>query len=81
MFAQRVVGGLAAGSLCGLMALGLILIYKTTCILNFGQGDTTMLARSKVSCFLRRRARGVYREAAGVLRGIPRPHRAKDVGG
>lgn len=44
MFAQRVVSGLAAWSLYGLMALGLILIYKTTYILNFGQGDTTILS-------------------------------------
>lgn len=44
MFAQLVVSGLAAGSLYGLMALGLILIYKTTHILNFGQGDMTMFS-------------------------------------
>ena len=44
MFAQLVVSGLAAGSLYGLMALGLTLIYKTTHILNFGQGDKTMFS-------------------------------------
>ncbi len=44
MFAQLIVSGLAAGSLYGLMALGLILIYKTTHILNFGQGDMTMFS-------------------------------------
>jgi branched-chain amino acid transport system permease protein len=44
VFAQLVVSGLAAGSLYGLMALGLILIYKTTHILNFGQGDMTMFS-------------------------------------
>jgi branched-chain amino acid transport system permease protein len=44
MFAQLVVSGLGAGSLYGLMALGLILIHKTTYILNFGQGGTTMLS-------------------------------------
>lgn len=44
MFAQLVVSGLAAGSLYGLMALGLILIHKTTHILNFGQGDTTVFS-------------------------------------
>jgi branched-chain amino acid transport system permease protein len=42
VLAQLVVSGLAAGSLYGIMALGLILIYKTTHILNFGQGDMTM---------------------------------------
>ena len=44
MFAQLVVSGLAAGGLYGLMALGLILIYKTTDILNFGHGDMTMFS-------------------------------------
>ncbi len=44
MFAQLAVSGLAAGSLYGLMALGLILIYKTPHILNFGRGDTTMFS-------------------------------------
>jgi branched-chain amino acid transport system permease protein len=44
VFAQLVVSGLAAGSLYGLMALGLILIYKTTHILNFGHGDMTMFS-------------------------------------
>lgn len=42
MLAQLIVSGLAAGSLYALMALGLILIYKTTHILNFGHGDMTM---------------------------------------
>jgi len=41
---QLIVSGLAAGSLYGIMALGLILIYKTTHILNFGQGDMTMFS-------------------------------------
>lgn len=44
MLAQLIVSGLAAGSLYGIMALGLILIYKTTHILNFGQGDMAMFS-------------------------------------
>lgn len=44
MLGQLIVSGLAAGSLYGVMALGLILIYKTTHILNFGQGDMAMFS-------------------------------------
>jgi branched-chain amino acid transport system permease protein len=44
VFAQLVGSGLAAGSLYGLMTPGLILIYKTAHILDFGQGDTTMFS-------------------------------------
>lgn len=33
------VGGLAAGAVYALMALGLVLIYKTTDVVNFGHGD------------------------------------------
>lgn len=44
MLAQLIVSGLAAGSLYALMAIGLILIYKTTHILNFGHGDMTMFS-------------------------------------
>jgi branched-chain amino acid transport system permease protein len=44
MLAQLIVSGLAAGSLYALMALGLVLIYKTTDIVNFGYGDMTMFS-------------------------------------
>jgi branched-chain amino acid transport system permease protein len=44
MLAQQIVSGLAAGSLYALMAIGLVLIYKTTHILNFGHGDMTMFS-------------------------------------
>jgi branched-chain amino acid transport system permease protein len=44
VLAQLIVSGLAAGSLYGIMAIGLILIYKTTHILNFGQGDMAMFS-------------------------------------
>ncbi|MDR7425608.1 MAG: branched-chain amino acid ABC transporter permease, partial [Armatimonadota bacterium] len=33
------VGGLAAGAVYALMALGLVLIYKTTDVVNFAHGD------------------------------------------
>lgn len=44
MLGQLIVSGLAAGSLYALMALGLVLIYKTTDIVNFGYGDMTMFS-------------------------------------
>lgn len=43
MFAQLVVSGLAAGSVYALVALGLVLIYKATDVLNFAQGEFVML--------------------------------------
>lgn len=43
-FLQYVVGGLAAGSLYALAALGLTLIYKTTGIVNFAHGEMAMVS-------------------------------------
>lgn len=42
MFGQIVIGGLATGSLYALAALGLILIFKTSDIVNFAQGEMAM---------------------------------------
>ncbi len=44
MLPQLILSGLASGSLYAMMALGLILVYKTTHILNFGYGDMTMFS-------------------------------------
>jgi branched-chain amino acid transport system permease protein len=44
VLAQLIVSGLASGSLYAMMAIGLILVYKTTHILNFGYGDMTMFS-------------------------------------
>ncbi|MBS4215167.1 branched-chain amino acid ABC transporter permease [Neobacillus rhizophilus] len=43
MAGQIIIGGLAAGSLYALAALGLILIFKTSDIVNFAQGEMAML--------------------------------------
>jgi len=43
MFAQLVVSGLAAGSVYALVALGLVMIYKATDVVNFAQGELVML--------------------------------------
>lgn len=39
LLAQYVVGGLAVGSLYSLVALGIVLLYRTSRILNFAHGD------------------------------------------
>ena len=42
-FFQFVIGGLAIGSVYGLVALGFVLIFKSTDVFNFAQGDLLML--------------------------------------
>jgi branched-chain amino acid transport system permease protein len=42
--AQYVVGGLAAGSLYALVALGIVLLYRSSRVLNFAHGEIATLA-------------------------------------
>lgn len=42
-FIQLVVSGLAIGSIYGLIALGFVLIYKSTDVFSFAQGDLVMV--------------------------------------
>lgn len=42
-FCQYVIGGLAVGSIYGLVALGFVLIFKSTDVFNFAQGDLLMV--------------------------------------
>ncbi|HMN50534.1 MAG TPA: branched-chain amino acid ABC transporter permease [Xanthobacteraceae bacterium] len=42
-FAQQLINGAAAGCIYGLIALGFVLIYKATEMVNFAQGDLMML--------------------------------------
>jgi branched-chain amino acid transport system permease protein len=42
-FIQQLVGGIALGCVYGLIALGFVLIYKATEVINFAQGDLMML--------------------------------------
>lgn len=44
MFLQLVLSGLATGSLYAMAALGLVLIYKTTHVMNFSQGEMAMFS-------------------------------------
>jgi branched-chain amino acid transport system permease protein len=44
MFLQILIGGLAVGSAYALIALAMVIIYKTSEVLNFAQGDMAMLS-------------------------------------
>ncbi len=44
MFLQQVVGGLATGSIYALVALGFVLIFKATDVINFAQGEMLMVS-------------------------------------
>src|SRR5438045_8000036 len=41
--AEQLVGGIALGCVYGLIALGFVLVYKATEVVNFAQGDLMML--------------------------------------
>jgi branched-chain amino acid transport system permease protein len=43
-FVQQLVDGIASGSIYGLVALSLVLIYRTTGIVNFAQGEMAMFS-------------------------------------
>jgi branched-chain amino acid transport system permease protein len=43
MFLQQIISGFATGCIYALVALGFVLIYKTTDVLNFAQGEFVML--------------------------------------
>ena len=42
-FSQLIVTGFVLGSIYALVSLGFVLIYKSTSILNFAQGELLML--------------------------------------
>src|SRR5258705_186940 len=42
-FVQQLVSGIALGCVYGLIALGFVLVYKATEVVNFAQGDLMML--------------------------------------
>ena len=43
MGVQQIISGLAGGSVYGLIALGFVLIFKTTEVINFAQGELVMI--------------------------------------
>lgn len=44
MWVQIIIGGIAVGSAYALIALAMVIIYKTSEVLNFAQGDMAMLS-------------------------------------
>lgn len=44
VFAQLTVNGIAVGAIYALVALGVVLIYKATEVLNFAHGDLLVIA-------------------------------------
>ncbi len=42
LFLDQVVAGLATGSIYGLVALGIVLIYRSTDVINFAQGEMAL---------------------------------------
>ena len=44
MFGQLIVSGLAVGACYALLALGMVIIYKTSEVLNFAQGEMAMVS-------------------------------------
>ncbi|MCZ7584211.1 MAG: hypothetical protein M5R36_13210 [Deltaproteobacteria bacterium] len=44
MLGQLIVNGIAMGSLYALIALALVMIYKTSEVINFAQGEISMAA-------------------------------------
>ena len=42
-FTQQVISGVAIGCVYGLVALGFVLIYKATEVVNFAQGELMMV--------------------------------------
>ncbi len=52
MLIQQIVSGLAVGCVYALVALGFILIYKTTEVLNFAQGEIMMVGAFMAYTFI-----------------------------
>lgn len=44
LFAQQIVSGIASGSLFAILALAIVMIYRSTDVLNFGQGEMALFA-------------------------------------
>ncbi|MCW5753003.1 MAG: branched-chain amino acid ABC transporter permease [Alphaproteobacteria bacterium] len=52
LFLQLLINGLALGCIYGLVALGFVLVYKATEIVNFAQGDLLMLGAFMAFTFI-----------------------------
>jgi branched-chain amino acid transport system permease protein len=47
--AELLISGLAVGSIYALIALGFVLIYKSTRVLNFAQGELVLIGATPSS--------------------------------
>ncbi|MGE5673223.1 MAG: branched-chain amino acid ABC transporter permease [Mycobacterium leprae] len=52
LYVQQMIAGLATGSLYALAALGLVLIFKTSDVVNFAQGEMAMVSTFVMFTFL-----------------------------
>ena len=42
LFSQQIISGIASGSLFAILALAIVMIYRSTSVLNFAQGELAM---------------------------------------
>jgi branched-chain amino acid transport system permease protein len=54
LFSQQLISGIASGSLFALLALSIVMIYRSTAVLNFAQGEMAMFSTFLVWSFLTR---------------------------
>ena len=54
LFAQLIISGIASGSLFAILALAIVLIYRSTNILNFAQGEMAMFTTFMAWTFMTR---------------------------
>lgn len=67
MFYQLIVSGIAIGATYALMALAMVIIYKTSEVLNFAQGDMAMLSAFVAFTLLSEQNLGFPAAFAGAL--------------
>ncbi len=60
MFGQLIISGIAIGATYALMALAMVIIYKTSEVLNFAQGDMAMLSAFVTFVFLAEQGLGFF---------------------
>ena len=54
LFAQQAISGIASGSLFAILALAIVMIYRSTSVLNFAQGEMAMFSTFITWSFLTR---------------------------
>jgi branched-chain amino acid transport system permease protein len=67
MFGQLIVSGIAIGATYALVALAMVIIYKTSEVLNFAQGDMAMLSAFVAFILLTEQGLGFTWAFAGAL--------------